>query len=372
MPHVAFVSTNTTVPWGGSEELWSQAAHCLVERGVRVTVNVPRFHERPAMLVRLQRAGCRIKRRARFPHIWDYLWARFFEMPELGWLDSLRADLVVISQGNQVEGASWMDACCRRGLRYASIVQAVVPSFWPDDKQAHMLATAYNGAAANFFVADDNVQLTQTQVGRVLRNVRVARNPFLVPYAEPLPWPVEDGMTRLACVARLDPAAKGQDILFEVLEQDKWRTRPLEVTLFGSGHAPKTLQALSEMRGLRNGRFGGFVSNVRRIWAEYHALVLPSRYEGLPISLVEAMLCGRPSIVTNVSGNPELLEDNVTGFVAAAPTAEFLDEAMERAWTRRPDWPAMGAAAAEQVRQRVPANPAAVFADQLLELLPGR
>jgi glycosyltransferase involved in cell wall biosynthesis len=119
-------------------------------------------------------------------------------------------------------------------------------------------------------------------------------------------------------------------------------------------------------------RFGGFVPDVHRIWADYHALVLPSRYEGLPISLVEAMLCGRPSIVTNVSGNPELLEDNVTGFVAAAPTAALLDEAMERAWTRRAEWPAMGVAAAEQVRRRVPPDPAAVFADQLLELIPGR
>jgi glycosyltransferase involved in cell wall biosynthesis len=108
---------------------------------------------------------------------------------------------------------------------------------------------------------------------------------------------------------------------------------------------------------------------VRGIWASHHALVLPSRYEGLPLSLVEAMLCGRPSIVTNVSGNTELLEDNVTGFVAAAPTASFVDEALERAWNRRADWPAIGAAAAHQVRERVPPDPAGVFADELLALV---
>jgi glycosyltransferase involved in cell wall biosynthesis len=108
---------------------------------------------------------------------------------------------------------------------------------------------------------------------------------------------------------------------------------------------------------------------VGSIWASHHALVLPSRYEGLPLSLVEAMLCGRPSIVTNVSGNTELLEDNVTGFVAAAPMPTFLDEALERAWARRADWQAIGAAAARQVRELVPSDPAGVFADELLALV---
>ena len=57
--------------------------------------------------------------------------------------------------------------------------------------------------------------------------------------------------------------------------------------------------------------------------------MLPSRFEGLPLALVEAMLCPRPAVVTNVAGNTEVIEDGETGFVAAAPTAGHLDEAME-------------------------------------------
>ena len=41
-----------------------------------------------------------------------------------------------------------------------------------------------------------------------------------------------------------------------------------------------------------------------------HLLVLPSRAEGTPIALVEAMICARPAVVTDVGGNVEWLEDD--------------------------------------------------------------
>jgi glycosyltransferase involved in cell wall biosynthesis len=157
--------------------------------------------------------------------------------------------------------------------------------------------------------------------------------------------------------------------LFDVLGQPKWRTRPLQVTLFGGGGNYRGLVALSQMLDLTTVGFGGFVSDVRSIWATHHALVLPSRHEGLPLSLVEAMLCGRPAIVTDVAGNTELVEDNVTGFVAAAPTPSLFDDALERAWDRRSEWPVIGAAAARSVRQVIPADPAATFADDLMTLV---
>ena len=66
----------------------------------------------------------------------------------------------------------------------------------------------------------------------------------------------------------------------------------------------------------------------------------------MPLSVVEAMLCGRPCIVTDVAGNRELIRDNVNGFLAKAPTVELLDEAMNRAWENRHRLREMGEAAA--------------------------
>jgi glycosyltransferase involved in cell wall biosynthesis len=80
------------------------------------------------------------------------------------------------------------------------------------------------------------------------------------------------------------------------------------------------------------------------------------------------MLCGRPAIVTDVAGNAELVTDGTTGFVAESATRRQLSEAMERAWARRQDWESMGKAAARQIREMIPRDPAAEFARKLAEV----
>ena len=94
-------------------------------------------------------------------------------------------------------------------------------------------------------------------------------------------------------------------------------------------------------------------------------LTTPSTQTGR-FQLVEAMLCGRPAIVTDVGGNCEMIEDNVNGFVAPAPTADLFDEALKRAWQRRAEWPALGRNAQLTARKLVPADPGGVMAEKLL------
>jgi glycosyltransferase involved in cell wall biosynthesis len=115
-------------------------------------------------------------------------------------------------------------------------------------------------------------------------------------------------------------------------------------------------------------RFCGHIDNIESVWATHHALVLPSRYEGLPLAVVEAMHCGRPTIVTNVAGNAEIIEDGVTGFVAEAATEQHLHAALQRAWDQRQNWQKIGAAAAKAIKESVPADPAGDFAQSLLKL----
>ena len=64
-------------------------------------------------------------------------------------------------------------------------------------------------------------------------------------------------------------------------------------------------------------------------------LVMPSRFEGLPLAIVEAMLCARPVVATDVAGHAEVVEDGVTGFLADAPTVGAIAAALERCWVRR-------------------------------------
>jgi glycosyltransferase involved in cell wall biosynthesis len=128
---------------------------------------------------------------------------------------------------------------------------------------------------------------------------------------------------------------------------------------------------MAERLGLTNVEFRGQLDNVEAIWAEHHALVLSSRFEGMPLVVVEAMLCGRPCIATDVGGNRELIRDGVNGFLAKAPTVELLDEAMNRAWENRNRLRAMGEVSARDVRQWVSADPGGDLARELTLLVGG-
>ncbi len=74
-------------------------------------------------------------------------------------------------------------------------------------------------------------------------------------------------------------------------------------------------------------------------------------------------------VVTDVGGNAEVVDDGATGYVAAAPTEDALDDAMERAWNERRRWRDVGAAAAARIRTLIPREPERCFAKRLVELV---
>lgn len=59
------------------------------------------------------------------------------------------------------------------------------------------------------------------------------------------------------------------------------------------------------------------------------------------------------------------------GFVALAPRAGLLGDAMERAWIRQVDWRQMGQVATRRIGELVPSDPVGVFAEELTRLIRG-
>jgi glycosyltransferase involved in cell wall biosynthesis len=273
-------------------------------------------------------------------------------------------DLVCVSNGGISDGLNWMLACSDERIPYMVVAQSNGEHFWPDDLIAAKLAEAYAGARACFFVSRRNLELLEDQISIRLPAAQIIHNPVKVDYNAAPPWPKDQGTWRLACVARIEPAAKGQDILVKAISLPKWRERPLCISFYGAGPFERSIRNLSN--GLASIEFAGHVSDVEGIWAKNHALVLASRYEGLPLALVEAMLCSRMAIVTDVAGNAEAIEHGVTGFVARAPTVSLMDEAMEAAWSHRDKWRDMGRCARDAIRKLVPRDPVGDFCDRLL------
>lgn len=376
MQKIVFIAANEYPSWGGSESLWSEAAERFARRGVQVDVSVKDWGKPVEQVERLRSVGCRIVRR-RPASLLDRLSRRFLPRREAA-CEHVRslgagADLIVVSQGCNGDGLEWMKASKSNGYRYVVIAQAAAEHLWPNDQLAECLAEHYEGACAAYFVSEANLALSRRQFVTSLCNGRVIRNPFNVRYDAQPAWPGDPSKELfLACVGRLDTAAKGQDLLIEVLSLSHWRSRNVHITLFGTGVNERRLRLMVDNRNLTNVRFAGFVSDIEKLWSTNHALVLPSRYEGLPLAVVEAMLCGRPCIVTDVAGNRELVRDGINGFLAKAPTVELLDEAMNRAWDSRQKLLDMGHTAATDVRRLVSKDPSEDFVRELSALLDDR
>ena len=74
----------------------------------------------------------------------------------------------------------------------------------------------------------------------------------------------------------------------------------------------------------------GHVDDIASLWAQAHVAILPSRREGLPLSLMEAAACGRAMIASDVPGCREVVIHEETGLLFPLDDAPALAEAMAR------------------------------------------
>jgi glycosyltransferase involved in cell wall biosynthesis len=124
---------------------------------------------------------------------------------------------------------------------------------------------------------------------------------------------------RLITVGRLEPQ-KGMDTLLKAYA-DVLKVYPeAHLDIVGTESKPgyfKYLKDLCEQNHLKNVDFKGFLpaSEISELLNEASVFVLPSRTEGMPVVVMEAMASGLPVVSTNVCGIPELVVDGETGFL---------------------------------------------------------
>lgn len=85
--------------------------------------------------------------------------------------------------------------------------------------------------------------------------------------------------------------------------------------LFGDGPEREQL----ESRKADNCTFHGHQQNMEKVWSSIDVLVIPSRYEGLPMAALEAMSLGIPVIATAVGNLPQLINHGDNGYLASDP-----------------------------------------------------
>lgn len=122
------------------------------------------------------------------------------------------------------------------------------------------------------------------------------------------------GRRRLITVGSLECLYKGPDVLLEAGARCVAAGLDLEITFVGGGRCLPEMQGLARRLGLADRvRFLGQLSAgdpIRRELDRADLFVLPSRAEGLPRAMIEAMARALPTIGSRVGGIPELLSED--------------------------------------------------------------
>lgn len=122
---------------------------------------------------------------------------------------------------------------------------------------------------------------------------------------------------------------KGIDLLFEALaglDQQPWK-----LTLVGAGPRRQLLENMAAELGIREKvAFAGWQDNLQLppFYQAANLFVLPSRNEGMPNAVLEAMACGLPVVASDISGNQELVQHGQTGLLVPSESPDELRQAL--------------------------------------------
>lgn len=130
----------------------------------------------------------------------------------------------------------------------------------------------------------------------------------------------------IGSVGRLD-AMKGHDILIRAIAQ----LEGVRVVILGEGGQRVALEKLATELGVKERVFlPGWVDNPRAHLPEFDIFAMPSRSEGFPLAVVEAMLASLPVVATRVGSVAEAVKNGETGFVVDKDDVDGFSNALRR------------------------------------------
>ncbi len=124
---------------------------------------------------------------------------------------------------------------------------------------------------------------------------------------------------------------KGHRYLLEALEEVVKNHLDLRVLLVGEGPMRSEIERNASERGLgENILFLGQRTDVPELLALSDISILPSLEEGFSNTLLESMAAAKAIVATSVGGNPEAIEDGVSGLLVPPADSHSLSEAIQR------------------------------------------
>jgi glycosyltransferase involved in cell wall biosynthesis len=123
---------------------------------------------------------------------------------------------------------------------------------------------------------------------------------------------------------------KGFDVLLHALSM--LSRDDFNLLIFGVGEEDSRLRTLAaELRLQEQVRFAGYRRDLPRLLGSLDLYLQPSRFEGMPLALLEAMAAARPVIASGVDGNRDLIENGVHGWLVPPEDPVMLAKAIQEA-----------------------------------------
>jgi glycosyltransferase involved in cell wall biosynthesis len=191
-------------------------------------------------------------------------------------------------------------------------------------KPLHQLADRciYRAADRVIAISEEVKHITQQALGIDPLNIVVVKNGIVPTDVEPAPVDLKkelnaaDGDLLLIAVGSLT-FQKAFEVLIEAAaELVSGNFNGFRVAIIGKGREHQKLQALIGKHGLeQNVKLLGYRGNVMDYLRSSDVFVMPSRYEGLSIAMIEAMACGLPIVASNAPGLRTCIDDQHNGLL---------------------------------------------------------
>lgn len=149
-----------------------------------------------------------------------------------------------------------------------------------------------------------------------------------VPPADLTRFGVPPGCPVVITIGRLD-YQKGVDVLVDAIPHVRQRHSAAHFLIVGDGPERSALERRAKSLGLENQvHFVGRQTGIPALLAASTLLVLPSRWEGMPNVVLEALAAGKPVIATQVEGTEDLVVTDLNGWLVPSEQAPDLAKTM--------------------------------------------
>lgn len=373
-----FLSTMHGAPWGGSEELWHKTAVHAHKEGHQILVSVVQWEKEHSKIRELKELGVRVEYRtnpadkSRLSFLGKVLrkFKKLFSKDDnIQLIETFGPDRISINQGGSADvfHEPWLSFfLLQTKIPYFLTSHSFNENEYAGPAIKEVMGTLFLTSFKCFFIAVAQQRAIEKEIGRSLPQSVIIQNPIQLDNAMHILYP-ETSTVRWCMVSSLNIKWKSQDIVINALSSEKWKARDWQLEIYGEGPDKELLNDLIIRNGLQEKVFlRGFSSDIPSIWKRNELLLMPSRQDIVPLSMIEAMLCARPVAASTVGGITEWVVEGENGFLVDSLEPKTIDAWLENIWEKRPLWRTLGEKAKKSIDTKLKPHPEHTFLQHLL------